>query len=287
MSYSQGSKITSSDIVNYAYNYIINQIVGSCYTSGTIPKSPMGNSVVPKGYLASSTYFSRPNMGYSGSKVKGKDDGANFHKEITTMSIYNALVYLTKQLLSIGTFSYKERKVYTKKNDNNYYYKNKWSTSGRCIFNSSTVYTYLGGSTITDLPLEAVADGGVVTPNKISISLINALCTNCVSSYRASSKIHCDYVYSLCHENCHAECHNECNCNCHDFENCNFNNHLAEEADPNYQCEVCECYWNNPWTYGGLPDNGSNDNCDGGDCDGAFNCHSNTVSNIQLYTYKG
>lgn len=297
MAFSAGDKITTSDIITYAYNYIIEGITDGAITSTTVPTSPLGQPVVPVKYLDASLDLPEPVIGASGSRIDGKDNGTSFTKTVTSLAIYNALVYLTKRLLAVGTYCYGEHTVYTNANDTTYYYTNKYTKTGKCIFNTDTMYEYFGISAIVDAPLvsnvstnAAVVDGSVVTPNKITISTITALCANCITAYNVSKKIHIDTYYSKCHTNCHTSCHTSCNCNCHTFENCNYNNHAAQEADPdNYVCEICQCYDNSPWYYGDICEY-ADENRSGGDtcnCDGTYTCHNNTTSTVNIYTYIG
>ena len=199
---SSGQKIDPNGVGQLATAEIIEKIFGgSIVCREHVITSPQGQAVVPVNNL---DYKSNIPKFYPGLK----DSPAN------AKIVYDSLVTLTKWLLKVGTYSYYE---YKRCSGVGHDKENEWRSSGVALFSDS----YTGNRSLNPTP----SDGGVSNTKTMSVSILKSLATNCLNSWRSSSRPNCSRTYEFCHNSCHSNCHSNCHNNTHD--NCHgFRCHL-------------------------------------------------------------
>lgn len=281
MSMNSGNKICTGNIIDDFVSTVVNVINSGCYDINSIPVSPYtGTRAVPQQYLDSIHSIPTPNMGTAGYEIYARQPGsASYNKNITYGAIYNAIVYVTRSLLKIGSFCFYEYQLATGRPDN-LTKLNEYTFQGKCIFNDNTVFSQFGINGMYQAPLnpDNPSDGGVVLGGTITVQSLNALFANCITAWDNAAKIRCDTVHEYCHSNCHTNCHDDCHSDCYDHTNTSGPGTGIPAGDG--------CYKNGPWVYGSLADQGYRCHSDGSDCHtdssgSCFDCHTDYT---KIYT---
>lgn len=192
---SSGEKINPGSVGKVAITNIVNQVLTSAMLCKENPKvSPAGQYVIPNNLL---DYRAAMPLFYPG--VSDTPSSA--------YTVYDALTKITRWLLKVGTYSYSEYRICS---GVGYDRDSQWSDSGIALFSDSYTASQIG------TPSLSPDNGGVLATQVISVSSINNLASNCLNSWRNSSKPNYSNVYEFCHNSCHNSCHSSCHSSCHD-----------------------------------------------------------------------
>lgn len=192
---------------NFAGRLVNDELINKIFTDSmlcreNIKTSPAGQTVVPVDILDYKANIPLFNLG----SPKSKADA---------LYVYNSLVNLTYWLLKVGTYSYSEHR---KCSGVGVSQDNIWNDSGIALFTDEYTASNIGTRVINPTP----ADGGVVSTGLLTVDSLKQLATNCVNSWKTSTRPHYSNIYEFCHNschsNCHSSCHSDCHSNCHGFQ---------------------------------------------------------------------
>lgn len=186
-------------------------------------------------------------------------------------SVYAALTHLTKMLLKIGGWSY--RNARTGSYDN--------TTSGKAIFNNATLFQAFSVSAVDNINLTLPTRASIAPRQPITFTSFETMFADCLNAWSASKKPHVRLVNITCHSNCHSNHSNTCHTNGTDPAYCNewMNPYKSYTPGQSYGCNECNCYVNGDNVYG-LAKDSHQDVAGGGHTNNNSSkdsCHTNTV----------
>lgn len=268
--YSVGGRIDLQDLLQQFISKVVNYALsGSIYSSDN-----------PSGTPVDSYMDSRASVSLYPSQGLGKD---RFGMSMETIkagsvsntsgygSIYAALTHLTKILLKIGGWSY--RNACTGSYDN--------TTTGRAIFNNSVLFQAYSTSSVDGIPMTLPSRSQAAPMQPLAFTTFETLFNDCVNAWSSTRKPYVRIVNITCHSDCHNNYSDECHTNGVDPAYCNewMNPYKPYTPGQSYGCNECNCYINGDNVYGlasgshqDVPGGGhSNSSGSGG------GCHTNTV----------
>lgn len=186
-------------------------------------------------------------------------------------SIYAALTHLTKILLKIGGWSY--RNACTGAYDN--------TTTGTAIFNNSVLFQAYSVNGVDGINMTLPSRQQATPMQPLSITTFETLFNDCINTWRSTSKPFVRIVNITCHSDCHSNHSDECHTNGIDPSYCNewMNPYKPYTPGQSYGCNECNCYVNGDHVYGIA--SGTHQNVPGGghtnSSGGGGGCHTNTI----------
>lgn len=237
MGLTKGNKINPNDIIQTFTENLVNQILSYRISGQRYPMLHSGyqpgarRPFVPASYLGSIPNIPTPNIGNIGNVIQAKKDkngtvDENYNINLSTGAIYNALLYVTRYLLMVGTWSYYE---YCRCTGYSYSRKNEVSYVGTALFTPEYACRSLningGSSALNSFMSKAkfkseasgsnVDDKGVAVTRTITVSNLNSFINNLFIEWKNSTKPSHYQVYEYCHGSCHNNCHHNCHSSCH------------------------------------------------------------------------
>lgn len=220
-----GDTIITTDIINKFVRDVKNKILSGANHSGNIPYAS-GYLCVPTEILGNIHDIPEPHIGNPGEPV-------------TALSIYNAVVNVTRILTRVGTWNY-QRYLQTDSG-----YNLTLDQSGKALFTNAYIRT-----------LPRVPDSGVKSGSRITVSSINDLMTACFNAWQNTSKHHNykrdNYCHSSCHNSCHSSCHNESSCHSSSGGGCHYDCYGNDHGGWNHPCHTDDssrCRWGSDGAY--------------------------------------
>lgn len=195
----KNEKISSNSAGKVVNVDLIDKIItGSVLSRENVAISPTGNYVVPANILDYKSNVPSFSLGAPDSVANG-------------LTVYNELMRLTRWLLKVGTYSYREYRTCT---GFSFSSDSEWSTSGAALFTDAYTVSQIGN--INNAVLSPVPNnGGVLATQIISVDSIRQLVVNCFNSWRTSRRPNYSNTHSYCHNSCHNNCHSDCHSNCY------------------------------------------------------------------------
>ena len=279
MAYGVGNVVTLEDLLQQFIIKVSNAAISITNGVKAINHSgnPTGNPI--DNYLDSLTSLQiypsqgigKQRFGSSMDVIKSGTPGTSSYG-----SIYAAITHLTKMLLKLGGWTYRDacRGAY----DN--------TTTGTAVFNTGTVLRAFGAIDIDAIPLSL--DPGIISPlAPITLISMESMFNNALSKWQGISKPCVKIVNITCHVDCHDDHSNECHTNGIDPAFCNeWMNPFKPYVVISHGCNTCNCYVNGDHVYGKAE--GTHQNIAGGghsnESGNGGGCHTNTTE-IYLGAY--
>lgn len=233
MAYTVGSVVTRHDIMDRFISKLINVVLSGNITTRDEGYSPYipGNILGTKSEItvyATDEFIGARLMSICGWSPYGGDAPG---------TIYGGLVYITKLLLKVGTWSCHIEDTG----------RTSINTGGKCLFSTSTVLNCFRVSKIPELPISPPKNG-INMKEAIKLSSIENFIQNVVNAYNSAPKIRLDITDTRCHADCHTDTNTPWECH-QDYW------HKDGPGDfPGGSGDEDHCYANGPWVYGAAAD---------------------------------